>query len=519
MSLSWITVSIAVFVAASACLAVAAFLGLNRFIKDRVGITDLTDGEWFHVAKAAAHAMFAERFGKRPDASSTAPPRGGRDPISPRWLTSVLAKHGCLRAGTQVTAVSVRGLDDNRGLRGVMLSVDVEYSDDVKSKKNSGGSLDNPHQLVFKTVLFQNAGHRYDMVVARNHREAHFYASSLERSLQLSGGVRVLHSVGDASTGDSAIIMEDLRVERPGCLGVNYYCGNQVWGIADDIKARMAKRTAADLLRVMFRRAAEIHAPFWNDRATLLSPGLSWLKAADWYRGEGRDAWSVAIKASRGSWEVGKAKRKGTDALPPRLVAIMDASYAATSWEALQKRLNDPSIPVTLTHGDFHASNALWQPPTEAGAAGKPPASKDGDDGKLFLVDWAEVGMWEPCTDLAQTMISDVPPAVRRENEDALMALYVDRLRSVPGSKVPADFTAARAKQLYARGGPERWIFFISILAAMPLPDAAIRFFCDQFLAFVDDHAAHAPAKGPGGVPAYPMGTLGMIGMVFGRGR
>lgn len=525
-------VILALFVLATAALAVAAFIGLNRFIKNRVGISDLSIGEWLYVAKAAAAAMFAQRFGKQPADSVVAVPRAGHDPISPHWLNSVLAKHGCLREGTQVTGVNVRGLDGNRGLRGVMLSIDVEYSDDAKggkgakqaakkSDKSDGteaSALLNPHSLVFKTVLFQDAGHRYDMLIARNHREAHFYASSLERSLHLSGGVRVLHSLGDASTGDSAIISEDLRLERPGCLGVNFYCGNQVWGIPAAVKAAMANRSPVDLLRVMFRRAAEIHAPFWNDRATLLSPGFAWLKATAWYRGQDRHAWSVAIKASKGSWEVGKSKRKGGDALPPRLVAIMDASYAATSWEALQARLADRSIPVTLTHGDFHASNALWQPPAGA-AASKPPATADGDDGKLFLVDWAEVGAWEPCTDLAQMMVSDIPPAVRRQHEDGLLSLYVDRLRSVPGSRVPADFTPARAKQLYARGGPERWIFFISILAAMPLPDAAIRFFADQFLAFVDDHEAHAPARGPGGVPAYPMGTLGTIGMVFGRGR
>lgn len=277
----------------------------------------------------------------------------------------------------------------------------------------------------------------------------------------------------------------------------------------------MAPRAAADLLRVFFRRAADIHAPYWNDRHLLLaSPQLAWLKGRDWYNGQGRLAWSVGVAATRGSWEFAKTWRS-EEALPHRLRAIIDASLAATSWEALQARLADTSIPVSLSHGDFHASNSLWLPPADTAAG---PANPDGDDGTLFLVDWSEAGVWEPCTELGQMVISDVQPAVRRAHEADLFKLYVQRLQTAPGSRVPADFTPERALQLYARGGPERWVFFLGIMAAMKvLPDAAMAYFSNQFLAFVDDHGAHAPARGPGGVPAYPLGSIATLGMVHGQ--
>lgn len=498
---------------------------VNAFVAEHVR-AELTWAEWLYVAGVAARAAAAQRgwaCGAGGAHAADGAPRIGSDPISPEWLTRVLARAGMLAPGTAVSSVAVQGLKDNRGLRGVMLSVDVEYAAAAAAPDTAATTVApaaaaaaNPRRLILKTVLFQHTAHRYDMLVAHNHRDALYYGSALEATHHFSGGVRALHAAGNAATGDCVILMEDLRSSRPGCLGVNLYMGNQVWGIPAEVAATMAPRTAPDLLRVMFRRAAEIHAPYWNDRATLLAPPLRWLKATDWYRGVGAPAWTLAVKATHQSWLKAKAKRAGSDALPDRLVRIMDASFAATSWEALQARLQDATIPATLTHGDFHASNALWQPPPAAPDGSMPPPAADGDDGTLFMVDWAEVGVWEPCTELAQAMISDVRPAVRRAHEDALLALYVDRLRTAPGSRVPADFTVDAARVLYARGGPERWVFFIAILAVMPLPDAAVKYFADQFLAFVDDHGAHAPARGPGGEPAYPLGSLGMIGMVFG---
>jgi hypothetical protein len=511
---------------------------VDEFVRTHVR-AELTPAEVAYVSSVLKRAAAAQCGEGRTAPGPDEAPLVARDPVSAKWLSGALRRAGMLARGTDVASVTVKGLEDNRGLRGVTLSVCVEYTM-VAGAGAAGAGADaaggagaapaapaapaaaaggatNPSALILKSVVFQHTAHRYDMLVAHNHRDALYYGSGLEAAHGFSGGVRAVHAAGDPLTGDCVILMEDLRATR-GALGVNLYMGNQCWGIPEAARAAMAPRAAPDLLRAMFRRAAEIHAPYWDDRATLMEPAMRWLKATDWYAGEGAASWTLAVKATRESWAKGKARRAASGVLPERLVRIMDASFAATSWDALQARLQDRSIPVALTHGDFHASNALWAPPARgADGAVPPPAAPDGTDGALFMVDWSEVGMWEPCTELAQAMISDVQPAVRRAHEDELLRLYVDRLRSAPGSRVPADFDAARARQLYARGGPERWAFFIGILSAMSaVPDAAMRYFADQFLAFVDDHGAEAPARGPGGDPAYPLGSLGMIGMVFG---
>jgi hypothetical protein len=357
----------------------------------------------------------------------------------------------------------------------------------------------NPAKLILKTVLFHGVEHRYDMLVAGNHREAVYYSSDLERLGRFSGGVRVLHAHSSATSGESVIIMEDLRSARPGALGVNYYCGNQVWGIPPEVKAAMAPQKTERLLQELFAHAADMHGPFWGD-ATLKAS--SWLKGAAWYRGENRAAWTLAVKVGRQAWEKAKSFR-GATVLSPALVGIIDRSFAASSWDRLQTRLHDSRIPFTLTHGDFHAANSLWQPP----------AARDTSSGQLFLVDWSEVGIWEPMTDLGQTMISDVSLEVRRKHERALLRGYWERLTTAPNTRVtPAALPFERCWELYARHSPERWIFVFAIMASMrALPDAAMAYFHDQLLAFINDHAEHAPLR-TGGHVTYPLGPVVTLG-------
>jgi len=92
---------------------------------------------------------------------------------------------------------------------------------------------------------------------------------------------------------------------------------------------------------------------------------------------------------------------------------MMDEALNGSSWANLQAVLHDKSIPFTLTHGDFHAANFLW--------------SYQGE-GELVAVDWTELGVWSPLTELGQMMISDVKPELRRSCEKDLVRGYYDRL-------------------------------------------------------------------------------------------
>ncbi len=62
--------------------------------------------------------------------------------------------------------------------------------------------------------------------------------------------------------------------------------------------------------------------------------------------------------------------------LSPRLVGIIDRSFAESSWAGLQAHVRDPAVPFTLCHGDFHAANMFLRPyagaPVESGACVRP---------------------------------------------------------------------------------------------------------------------------------------------------
>ncbi len=82
------------------------------------------------------------------------------------------------------------------------------------------------------------------------------------------------------------------------------------------------------------------------------------------------------------AWNTTKAKFSGAESkvkLSAKLTAVIDASFAATSWAKLQAHLHNPSVPFTLTHGDFHSANMFLLPGEVS------PAS-------VCMFDWSEVG-------------------------------------------------------------------------------------------------------------------------------
>lgn len=173
----------------------------------------------------------------------------------------------------------------------------------------------------------------------------------------------------------------------------------------------------------------------------------------------------------------------------------------------MQAHLHDPSVPFTLTHGDFHAANMLWCPERaaateKASRSTTPGSSSSGGGGSggggMVLVDWSEVGVWEPMADIAQMLVSDVRPHVRRQCERALIATYVATLRDAGVT----SYSAEAAWRDYGRAGSQRWLWLFAVLAGLPdeqaMPLVAARFFHDQTAAFVRDHAS---ATGAGPLP------------------
>jgi hypothetical protein len=103
------------------------------------------------------------------------------------------------------------------------------------------------------------------------------------------------------------------------------------------------------------------------------------------------------------------------------------------------------------------------------------------------MVDWSEIGVWEPTADLGQTMISDVKPAVWREHDRRLVKMYWDRLvqNGVDASKFPFE-TCWKG---YEVGGVQKWIWMFAFMSGFDkVPPVAVQYFHDQLLSFIEDH-------------------------------
>jgi aminoglycoside/choline kinase family phosphotransferase len=380
-------------------------------------------------------------------------------------MTELLHRRGVLPLESAVISVALEELPFNRGLSGDMCRLRIVYQ---------GVADQAPATLIMKrTRARKSLAQEISAVFAQHSREALFYSQLADALRTLARLPKVYYAAPDVHTQSGVILLEDLG----DCVGVNMFLGNQIWGV----KPLARPREPAAVLDDMFSMAADLHAAHWNDPSLLRQP---WLKAVAWYRGRDRLGWELSMEAARCSWRRVKAAMdlapaSGTSvAWSPQLVQVMDESLRRASWSQLRRRLCDRRVPFTLTHGDFHASNMLWRH-----------GARTADRGTLLVVDWSEVGLWEPMADLGQTMISDVQPAVRRPCERALVQSYWERLvlRGVSADEYPL----AQCWSEYERAGVERWIWVFAILSGMALPTAAVQYFHDQLLAFIQDHGNH----------------------------
>ena len=284
--------------------------------------------------------------------------------------------------------------------------------------------------------------------------------------------------------------------------------GNQCWGKPAAQPA--GAPTPRAVLDEVFTQAADMHAAHWCDRSLL---SCSQLKNVDLWTGRGRARHEAGRTSVASHWarvQVAVAEGgplHGKLNLSPKLVAIMNASVKATSWETFQAecvhgvgclgttqcvcvcltgccatacRYNPDALPFTLCHGDFHAGNMLWRMKPFAGL----PVG-------LVAVDWAEVGVHHGATGLSQFLISNTTIEMRRQHERRLVELYWNRLvkQGVDGKK----YTLEMCWDRYVRGGIERWLQMCALLwdacVDGKLPPFGAQWFHDQLDAFIQDHA------------------------------
>ncbi|KAF9920179.1 hypothetical protein FBU30_010033 [Linnemannia zychae] len=404
----------------------------------------------------------------------------GDTEMSIPWLTSILQANGGIPHGANITGAEFLGLDGNRGLAGIMTKILVTYT-----LPNSKGN-DDTHQL--HLIMKRSADkrlHRLANMISGNTREVVFYGSDIAKGLLPSTLLpKIYYTHKSFWLGEYVVIMEDIKKRgaenissdnstQKSPVDVNFIFGNQIWGVPDSID-RASLPQPSDMLDQMFLTAAEMHAQHWNDKRLF---ELDWLKSAGWYKGTNRSRWEWSVQAGEVAWEKGKAmSASGEFAVKysDKVVRIMDSAFKRASWECLQKRLQDKSIPFTLTHGDFHAANMILDrsPSTQAPS--------------ICMYDWSEVCIWEPTTDLGQTVISDVPVSIFKTHARVALKKYWDRLIEL-GAFKPEAYPFETCWRSFLRGGVEKWLWTFGILCSYPgMPANAVQYFHDQILAFIE---------------------------------
>ncbi|KAG0003297.1 hypothetical protein BGZ80_000997 [Entomortierella chlamydospora] len=407
-------------------------------------------------------------------------PCPGDTEVSIQWLTKILVAAGSIPSHAKITGAEFKGLDGNRGMAGVMTRILVTYTLDVRPNADPTQDSQELHLILKKSK--DGRASRLGNIISGQAREATFYSSDLAKGLPKSFLPKVYYAHGSSLLGEYVILMEDIKQRRGHTeagaptlhpIDVNFVFGNQVWGLPPSVDPDTLP-PPVQMLEQMFLTAASLHAQHWNDSSLLK---LNWLKSAGWYRGANRTGWEWGVQAGSEAWARGKAKAASGDydvKYSEKVVKVMDESFKRASWENLQRRLQDRSIPFVLSHGDFHASNTILD------------RSKSSASSDLVIFDWSEVCIWEPTTDLGQTVISDVSIPLFQAHARPALRKYWEKLVEL-GVVKPTEYTFETCWRHFLRGGVEKWLWVFGVLSSYPgMPAKGVQYFHDQILAFIE---------------------------------
>jgi hypothetical protein len=322
---------------------------------------------------------------------------------------------------------------------------------------------------VIKTTKDGGSGSSKMMGLAR---EAFFYNHFAERLRPELQCAEVFYSYGDMQTGNKTLIMEDLSE----CVQSGYFFGpTSPLNYGKDL-AKITEGldfSAEQVAAASFEQAAILHAKFFGDESLLQS---TYLKGADWRRGEGKKGWDGWQGMAGANWAKTRAKIESGECdwkADPLLVSCIDASIAKTSWEGYQGELK--TMPLMLVHGDFHPGNFMLR-------------QDDTSKPHMVLIDFEAAGCgWSGPSECAQLLISHMDPETRRGCEDRLLRGYYEKLVSLVDSDT-SGFTFERCKADYVRFGTARWIWLTAVMSGMGMPGGMMQVFNNQLAAFMKDH-------------------------------
>jgi hypothetical protein len=297
--------------------------------------------------------------------------------LTPGWLSAVLTA----ATGTPVGVRDVRAKAIGTGQTGVSYRIELDH--------------DRPGAVPASLVVKLAAGPPQSrMLVGQGYAwETGFYQHLADRVRVRTP--RVWHAAITPDHLRFTLILQDLSPAVPG---------------------RQADGCSPAAARAALENLAGLHAPLWN--APLLREGLAWLGPPD--------ADFVALISALSKDATGTFVARYRDRLRPG-----DAEVLTAAAELTETWMTRHQTPFAVVHGDYRLDNLMFTSPLE-GAGGE-------DGPGVFALDWQTVGIGHPLRDVAYFLSMSLPPAVRREHEDELLAAYHRALvaQGVPGFSLP----------------------------------------------------------------------------------
>ncbi|KAM9963146.1 hypothetical protein ACTFIW_006369 [Dictyostelium discoideum] len=419
----------------------------------------------------------------------------------------------------EVIDFSVEEKSLNGGLNSSIQRIQLKWK---KQKRECGNFKVFPETVIMKSVIESFDRIKFSIEHSQS-READFYQYHLSSLLSNNNNnnnkmkypfIPIVYYSNKTYCGSFSMILQDISPPpKPSSTSSStssyilgsLAMGNQCWGIPDGVD--ISGYDISWIVENCFIETSKLHIDFWRDKEILSQQqqensnnDLSWLKNLDYYNGIGKEKYInyFEIKLNN-TWEkitlplIEKlSKENKLEHVELYKLVVNEYFQSFIKWESFQKRvdINQPNTPFTMVHGDFHAGNIMIPITTTNTTVGK-----EGDeikknqikkDGQIYFLDYSEVGIGCPFSDISQFIISNCSIEFRRENEKRLFSIYYEKL--IKSKKVDSNiFNFNYCFNLYKRGGIEKWIWFNILLSEM-VPEFAFVFYFNQLSTFINDH-------------------------------
>jgi len=301
------------------------------------------------------------------------------------------------------------------------------------------------------------------------YRESLYYTNFHARASKAGVGLpKIWLSTYDPETGRQLIVMEDL------CHTVTV---DDIFPQDDPTKQKdMSELNAKagielsilSCSKMCLAMLADMHAEFWMDKS-LIKDHSHWLRGANWRKGDKADfgEW-LKLQSGMNQGTLNKADdATGKLELSDLVRDCIKHSEEHTTYESTKAIWDQPGAVWTLTHGDFHSKQLMYDPTQK----------------KIIMVDYELCGIGNPMADVATYLIMRFEPEQRKEMEGELVKCYYDALMKT--GKV-TGYTWEKCWEDYLFFGANKFMFYVPLMGAYA-PCVTVNYIGGHWGAFLAD--------------------------------